>query len=146
GDEAAPRIVESRHANSRPACRREWALGRGDAARGSRTLTGLVLDASVAAKWFLPADTEPLSDEAQRLLQLYTRAQVQLIVPDLFWPEFGNILWKAARQKRISVESAEEALTEMRRQRIGTRASGPLLNAAFSIAVSHDRAVYDAIY
>ena len=49
-----------------------------------------VLDASVAAKWFLPAAHETLADEAMRVLDAYVAGQLRLLVPDLFWPEFGK--------------------------------------------------------
>ena len=56
----------------------------------------LVLDASVAAKWFLPAAGEPLTSEAQDLLARFTHGRIRFFVPDLFWPELGSVLWKAA--------------------------------------------------
>ena len=65
-------------------------------------MTTVVLDASVAAKWFLPSPSETLRDEAFNLLGQYANGELRFIVPDLFWPEFGNILWKAARQGRCS--------------------------------------------
>jgi len=68
-------------------------------------VTRCVLDASVAAKWFLPASGETLTEEALRLLEGYVKGDPQFLVPDLFWPEFGNILWKAVRLGRISRES-----------------------------------------
>jgi len=56
-----------------------------------------VVDASVAAKWFVPAEGETLTYEALEFLRRYATGQIRLIVPDLFWGEFANILWKAVR-------------------------------------------------
>lgn len=53
-------------------------------------MTSYVLDAGVAAKWFLPAATEPLSREALQLLQRYAKGRVNFVVPDLFFAEFAN--------------------------------------------------------
>ena len=53
-----------------------------------------VLDASVAAKWYLPRG-ESLVEESLRLLNGFTSDQTRLAVPDLFWPEMGSIFWKA---------------------------------------------------
>jgi len=50
-----------------------------------------VVDASVGIKWFVP---EIHSDAARRLL---TEDSI-LLVPDLFFPEIGNILWKRVRR------------------------------------------------
>lgn len=43
----------------------------------------IVVDASVAAKWFLPAKGETLTDEALHLLRRYVSGEVRFVVPDL---------------------------------------------------------------
>jgi predicted nucleic acid-binding protein len=108
-------------------------------------LTSYVLDASVAAKWFIPGD-EPFAAEASVVLADYVAGQRSLIVPDLFWPESGNILWKAVRLGRISRPSASRALLNLQQIRIPTVPSEPYLNAAFEIAAAFERSVYDALY
>jgi predicted nucleic acid-binding protein len=105
-----------------------------------------VLDASVAAKWFLPSPDETLLDEASILLEDYAAGRVNLIVPELFWPEFGNILWKAVRRARISERSAESAIAELEARGIAIARPAGLLLEAFRIATTFDRTVYDAIY
>ena len=105
-----------------------------------------VLDASVAAKWYLPAADEPLNAEALQLLKDYVGGSVNLLVPDLFWPEFTNILWKATRYGRVSVRTAEEAIVAMREREIPTASSAVLLQDAFAIATTSNRTVYDAVY
>jgi predicted nucleic acid-binding protein len=109
-------------------------------------VTSWVLDASVAAKWFLPPAREPLSAEALGILEGYASGQIRLMVPDLFWPEFGNILWKALRQGRISRASAEEAIAGLQARKISTAPSAPLLKEAFAIAAAFERTVYDGVY
>lgn len=106
----------------------------------------LVIDASVAAKWFLPAAEEPLAVEASRLLAEYAKGRVQLAVPELFWAESANILWKAARQGRCSRRTAEEAVAALRARNLPTTSSFDLLEDAFSIAATFDRTVYDSLY
>lgn len=109
-------------------------------------MTGYVLDASVAAKWFLPEVDEPLTAEASAALGEYVRGSVAFVVPDLFWAELGNILWKSVRVRRIARRSAEEAVSIALNYRIPTIASAELLDDAFSLAVSFDRTVYDSLY
>jgi predicted nucleic acid-binding protein len=109
-------------------------------------VTTCVIDASVAAKWFLPSSGETFTAEALRMLQSYAEGRLRLLAPDLFWPEFGNILWKAVRQGRMSRESAEEAIQALEDRRIPTTPSLPLLKAAFAISVASGRTVYDAMY
>jgi predicted nucleic acid-binding protein len=109
-------------------------------------LTSYVLDASVAAKWFLPAADEPLSAEALRLLQLYSKAQVSLLVPDLFFPEFTNIFWKAQHRGRCNAGTADTALSEILRGGFPTFPTGPLIQPAIQIARAFGQTVYDCIY
>jgi predicted nucleic acid-binding protein len=73
-----------------------------------------VVDASVAAKWFLPATGETLTQQALQLLRHYAAGELRFLVPDLFWAEFANIMWKAVRQRRWPQASAEVAVRAMR--------------------------------
>jgi predicted nucleic acid-binding protein len=105
-----------------------------------------VLDASVAAKWFLPQAGETLVPESSGILDGYSKGQIALLVPDLFWPELGNILWKAVRCGRMLRKSAEEAVRSFTDRPLATAPSLPLLDDAFAIAAAFDRTVYDCIY
>jgi len=109
-------------------------------------VTACVLDASVAAMWFLPAAAEPLVAEAVEVLESYAAGRLRLLVPDLFWPEVGNVLWKAARRGRMSRASAEQAVAALQDMRLAAAPTAPLLADAFAIATSFDRAVYDSVY
>jgi predicted nucleic acid-binding protein len=109
-------------------------------------MTSFVLDASVAAKWMLPAKEELLRPEAFRLLDAYGSGDVNLIVPDVFWAECGNIVWKAVRQRRLDRVGAEQAIVSLMRRNIPTIPSLELLQKAVSIAFDFDRAVYDCLY
>jgi len=106
----------------------------------------LVLDASVAAKWFLPSVDEPLAAEAQTLLRRYVNGDIEFAVPDLFWAETGNILWKSARMGRLPSKEATEALTAMLQYGFPTVPGRELLEDALAIALSTGRTVYDALY
>jgi predicted nucleic acid-binding protein len=105
-----------------------------------------VVDASVAAKWILPASGETLTREALELLKSYAVGEVRFIVPDLFWAELANILWKAVRQARLRASLAESGLHAMRDRDFPTISSHTLLVEAFAIATAFDRTVYDALY
>jgi predicted nucleic acid-binding protein len=103
-------------------------------------LRPVVLDASVAAKWFLP--DENLAPQADRLLE----EAISFFVPDLFWTEFANILWKASRTGRISQASAMQSLENALAQPLKTAPSLSLTKAALEIAAAFDRSVYDSLY
>ncbi len=106
----------------------------------------LVLDASVAAKWFLPSAGEPLTEEALALLRRYAAGEIELTVPDLFWAELGNILWKAVRTGRLPEKSATQAMADMVQYRLSTVSGRDLAVDALAIALSTGRTVYDATY
>jgi predicted nucleic acid-binding protein len=105
-----------------------------------------VIDASVAAKWILPASGETLTREALELLKRYAAGELRFVVPDLFWAELANILWKAVRRDRLSGASAEGALHTMRDRSFPSVSSHALLVEAFAIATAFDRTVYDALH
>jgi predicted nucleic acid-binding protein len=105
-----------------------------------------VVDASIAAKWILPASGETLTREALELLKSYITGELRFVVPDLFWAELANVVWKAARQNRINAASAESALRAMRDRNFPTVSTHTLLVEAFAIATAFDRTVYDALY
>jgi predicted nucleic acid-binding protein len=109
-------------------------------------VTLLVLDANVAAKWFLPAKSEPLADEAFTLFDKYAKDEVRFIVPDLFWAEFANVMWKAVRLGRFPRVSAGEALEALTQRDFPTVPSLKLLDSAFQIATAFERTVYDSLY
>jgi predicted nucleic acid-binding protein len=105
-----------------------------------------VLDASVAAKWILPARDENRIQESRTVLESYMGGRLNLSVPDLFWPEIGNILWKANRLKRMTARGVEDGIVRLLDLNIRTLPSQPMLANAVSIAMSFDRTVYDSIY
>jgi predicted nucleic acid-binding protein len=109
-------------------------------------LTDLVLDASVALKWAVPSANEPLTAESLRLLKRYIDADVNLIVPDVFWAEIGNVLWKGVRQKRWTRALADGAVTAITGLDFFTVSSLELLPEALKIAFPRDRTVYDCLY
>ncbi len=103
-----------------------------------------VLDASVAAKWFLP--DEPFSAIALDLLSSATAGTTEFIVPDVFFSECGNILWKAAKRQRLSTEETLAAIGVVRDLETQTVAAGGLLEKTLQIARSYDRSFYDSLY
>lgn len=105
-----------------------------------------VVDVSVAAKWILPSAEEPYSKHALELLDRYRMKEIQVLVPDLFWAEIGNVLWKATRTQRISVADAQVGLQKLVNSNFLTVPSLSVLNRAFEIATSFGRSFYDCLY
>jgi predicted nucleic acid-binding protein len=57
-------------------------------------MDNLVVDSSVAIKWFI---TETYSQVARRILNDYQSGSINLLAPDLINAEIGNIVWKKQR-------------------------------------------------
>jgi predicted nucleic acid-binding protein len=105
-----------------------------------------VLDASVAAKWLLPAANEGLLDQANRLAELHVKRELQLLAPDLIEAEIGNVLWKAVRRNRISRANAEKSMRDFVALEIATIPTSDLLEQASQIALTCNRSFYDSLY
>jgi predicted nucleic acid-binding protein len=105
-----------------------------------------VADASLAAKWVLPGKSEPLRAEALHWLRRYVNGEIRFIVPDLFWAELANLLWKSVRHGRFTGNTAQSALHSLQGLQIPTIPSLVLLELAFGIATAYERTVYDSLY
>ena len=108
-------------------------------------MTSYVLDPSVAVKWFLRVG-EPLAAEALQLLKSYKAGEADFLVPDLFFAEFANILWKAQLRGRCDATLADSAIREVIGIGFPAFSSFSLIEAAIQIARAYQRTVYDCIY
>jgi predicted nucleic acid-binding protein len=102
-------------------------------------LKTIVVDASVAIKWFIP---EVHAIDASRLLQ----KKMRFIAPDLIFAEVGNILWTKTRSKELTLEIATEILDDFKRLPLDIHESEHLLDIAWQIATEHQCTVYDSLY
>jgi predicted nucleic acid-binding protein len=106
----------------------------------------VVVDASVAVKWYLPETGEALVSQAVALLDAYDREEVRFVVPDLFYVETASAIWKAVRVGRVSRAFGDQALVLLTQREFATVPSLKLLDKAFQIAADHGRTVYDCLY
>ena len=106
-------------------------------------MTKLVVDASVAIKWFVH---EPLSVEARRILDDYQAGTLSMLAPDLIYAEVGNIVWKKHIFQGLEADDAKTIVDEFRKLVITVTATADLLDDAYSLAVGHRRSVYDSLY
>ncbi len=109
-------------------------------------MKAFVVDASVAAKWFPPLDQEPLSAEAQVLLERWKNGEIRLVAPDFILVEVANILWKSVRSGRCSASEAASALAQFRSQDLPLVSASTLIDRALRIAIDHARTAYDSLY
>jgi predicted nucleic acid-binding protein len=94
----------------------------------------------------VPLGDESLTAQSLELLERYTDGAINFIVPDVFWAEIGNVMWKGVRQRRWSSAVAESAIEGIRDRNFFTISSLALLPEAIRIALVNDRSVYDCFY
>lgn len=99
----------------------------------------LVVDASVAIKWFV---NESDSLGAEQLLM----SPLSLYAPNLLRVEFAGALWNNLARKTIAFEQARQALARLPRSINVWRATEPLLGEALQFAVELEHPIYDLIY
>lgn len=102
-------------------------------------MTRFVVDASVAVKWYLP---EQHTDAARRLLD---RAS-HLIVPELFFAEVGNVLWKRWRRGHLGADALVEILDALQAVPFEACSMRGLLTRAVEIGMDRNVSVYDGTY
>jgi predicted nucleic acid-binding protein len=99
-----------------------------------------VVDASVAIKLFV------VEDLAWEAASFFTFHADRIFVPDFFYVECTNILWKYARRFGHSPEKARKTLAELRSMELYPTSPIPSLSSTFDLALQHHLSVYDATY
>ncbi len=99
----------------------------------------LVIDASVAAKWYLK---EEHTAAAARLLDEAN----ELHAPDFFLLEVDSVICKWLRRGVITPSEAAEFRATMRRPRIRLHPFGRMHELAYAIANQTQRSLYDCLY
>ena len=99
----------------------------------------LVVDASVAIKWFVD---EPGADRARSLWE----TRPGLVAPDLLVPEVCSALWRKVRLGQAVPEQAAEATLRLSAKLIDLRPTAILASRAMMLALELDHPVYDCFY
>lgn len=102
-------------------------------------MTPIVVDASVAAKWFIKEENH---DDALALLD-----QPSLLhAPDLLLTEFANIAWKKCVRGEISEGQAVSLTEAIPLYLPNLHGQTSLLGPAMTLAIGSRHSVYDCIY
>lgn len=107
-------------------------------------MTKCIVDASVGIKFFIE---EELSDLADILFsRLENCDNYHFMVPDLFFIECANVLWKRVRNNGYPLQQASGIISDMRKLAFETVPAVDLLDTALSLAAETGITVYDACY
>lgn len=99
-----------------------------------------VLDASAGVKLFVREEHSPAIE------RLVSDESTVLHVPDLFFIECTNVLWKKVRQGNYDGKEASIALAEMETLSLTVASTRQLAVAAFELAGVLGISAYDACY
>lgn len=103
-----------------------------------------VVDASVATSLFIEG---PLSDHAHRFFTLLAdKVPAHFYVPDLFYIEVANTLWKYVRWQGLAQAQAQIYLAQLGRLALTTVSTAELMAAALDLAAAHSLSAYDGCY
>ena len=102
-------------------------------------MTRLVLDASVAVKWYLHEDH---SADARAVLD----GRTEFSVPDFFYAEVANVFWKRVRRKEITSARAAILFGMLSEVPIEIHETKPLTAGALDLAAASGVTVYDHLY
>ena len=103
----------------------------------------VVIDASVAIKWVL---NEPGRVAAISLLDDYEAARIDLVAPGVLMTEVASALAKRCRRRELTPARAEQAFRLLERRQPMAIDQPAHLRMAFSLALSHQVSVWDALY
>jgi predicted nucleic acid-binding protein len=103
-----------------------------------------VIDASVGVKLFLD---DPLSEAAHALFaQLTTDPPAHFYVPDLFYIEVTNVLWKYVRWQVMAPENAKDYLEQLAQIALSSIPTSELMVDALSLAMAKEISASDGCY
>lgn len=102
-----------------------------------------VVDASVGIKKFI---IEPLTPKVDELLAHLNDASACLYVPDLFYVECTNVLWKYILAGLYDNVEAQKNLGDLKLLRFTSTPTVDLIQKAFPLSVAHGISAYDACY
>ena len=102
-----------------------------------------VVDASVAIKKFI---IEPLTPKVDQLFDHLNDPNSRLYIPDLFYIECTNIVWKYIRAGLYDSAEAQANFADLNFLRFTSTPTVDLMMEAIAISVAHGISAYDACY
>ena len=102
-------------------------------------MTAYEVDASVAAQWIFD---EPNSLAPKERLN----PSHELHVPDFFFLEIDNILWKRVQRKEITIKESEIGRSAFRQFPLQIHPFMSSLDLAYAVALKSHQSLYDSLY
>lgn len=104
----------------------------------------IVVDASVAVKWYIKDESE--SDRAIDILLDYKEGKVSFVEPLLLYYEIANAVHIAVQRKRVTEDDGKDIIRDMLDLEMTFVDSVEMIRNAYGIARKYNISVYDAFY
>ncbi|WP_377479092.1 MAG: type II toxin-antitoxin system VapC family toxin [Microcoleus anatoxicus] len=102
-----------------------------------------VLDTNICIKQFI---VDPLTPKVNQLFDCLDDPAVEFFVPDLFYIECANVLWKYVRAKLYTAEQVQADLSDLKALRFQVTSTKELMNKAVQIGLDYGITAYDGCY
>jgi predicted nucleic acid-binding protein len=99
----------------------------------------LVIDANIAAKWYLP---EADSETAEALFT----AEFEFHAPSFLLTEFANSFWKHSIANRTYIDAWRQASRQLKKAIPFWHSDEQLHDQALELAITHRHPIFDCIY
>lgn len=102
-----------------------------------------VLDTNVCIKQFI---ADPLTPKVNQLLDHLDNPSTEFFVPDLFYIECANALWKYVRANLYTAEQVQADLLDLQALRFQVTSTKNLMAEAVQIGLGYGITAYDGCY
>ncbi|MDZ8222884.1 MULTISPECIES: type II toxin-antitoxin system VapC family toxin [unclassified Nostoc] len=102
-----------------------------------------VVDTSVCIKYFI---SDPLTPKVNQLFDHLANPQTEMFVPDLFYIECANALWKYVRARMYTGAEVQADLATLKAFPLGVVSTADLMADAVMIALNYGISAYDGSY
>lgn len=107
-------------------------------------LASFILDASVGIKILVEEEDSCIIEKL--IKQAYDNENSMIFVPDLFYVECANIIWKKVTRKLIRNEDALSLIDNLNTQNFICVSNKDLITKTCQIALKYNISAYDACY
>lgn len=102
-----------------------------------------VLDTNICIKQFI---ADPLTPKVNQLFDHLTDSRTEFFVPDLFYIECANVLWKYVRANLYTAEQVQADLASLEILRFDVTSTKDLMAAAVQVGIDYGISAYDGCY
>lgn len=102
-----------------------------------------VIDTNICIKQFI---IDPLTPKVNELFDRLEEPSVEFFVPDLFYIECANVLWKYVRANLYTAEQVQEDLSDLMALRLHITSTKNLMAKAVEIGLEYGITAYDGCY